>query len=140
MTSLQQAPITHTIESIVERFLSELDPRPHAQFNIEHYMDLPRGAPKPKPDPLGGRCPSLSRSDALRLIPRLKELNDRGAGIFISRNECNGQRSEGNVLRVRGPHADFDEATAAQITVLVRLFLSFLHSLGLGSICKPFHP
>jgi putative DNA primase/helicase len=116
MTSLQQALITHTIESIVERFLSELDPRPCARFNIEHYIDLPRGTPKPKPDPLGGRHPNLSRSDAIRLIPQLKERNDRGAGIFITRNECNGQRSEGNVLRIRGPHADFDEATAAQIT------------------------
>ena len=116
MTTTNSQLNEQEIYDIVELFLNRLDPRADARFNIERYSDLPKGIPKPRPDLLGGRYPNLSRSDVLKLIPRLKELNDRGAGIFITRNECKGQRSERNVSRIRGLHADFDKATTAQIT------------------------
>jgi putative DNA primase/helicase len=115
MTSDTSFDSKKALSIVVEKYLIALDPRASARFNIEHYTDLPKGAQKLSPDPLSGRHPNLLRDDVLSLIPRLRELNDQGAAIFIARNEFNGQRNKTNVLRIRGPHADFDKAMPAQI-------------------------
>ena len=102
-------------------FLVELDQSGDPTFNIEHYTDLPKGQPKPKPDPLGGRYANLSLADVEQLLPTLNEINKQGAGIFVARNECDGHRSEANIKRVRGVHADMDDVTAAQIEAVIRV-------------------
>lgn len=100
-------------------FLRHLDPSPDAQFNIEHYTDVPKGAVKPEPDPLMGRYPNLSLSRVEQLLPTLHAVNERGAGIFVARNQCTGHRREENITRVRGVHADMDDVSEAQMAVLV---------------------
>jgi hypothetical protein len=102
-------------------FLQTLDPRPEATFNIEHYTDLPKGEEKPKLDPLAWRYPNLSISEVEVLIPKLHSINDRGAGIFVARNQCTGQRSKDTVSHVRGVHADMDGVSAAQLDSLKAL-------------------
>lgn len=102
-------------------FLKHLATKVDATFNIEHYTDLPKGQPKPKPDPLGGRYANLSLKDVEQLITKLNDINEQGAGIFVARNECDGHRSEANIKRVRGIHADMDDVTPAQIEALVRV-------------------
>ena len=96
-------------------FLIELDHSVGSTFNIEHYTDLPKGLPKPKPDPLIGRYANLSLAEVEQLLPSLTKINEQGAGIFIARNQCDGHRNEQNVSRVRGVHADMDDVTPAQI-------------------------
>ena len=96
----------HAIE-----FLKHLDHSLDATFNIEHYTDLPKGQPKPKPDPLKGRYANLSLAEVEQLLPGLTKINEQGAGIFVARNQCDGHRNEQNVSRVRGVHADMDDVT-----------------------------
>ena len=102
-------------------FLQALDPNPDATFNIEHYTDLPKGEEKPKPDPLVGRYPNLTISEVQALIPKLHYINDSGAGIFVARNQCSGQRSKDTVTRVRGVHADMDGVGAAELSAVTGL-------------------
>lgn len=94
-------------------FLAKLDPRVDARFNIETYTDVPKGTDKPKPDPLYNRYPNLTHANIEALLPKLHELNDMGAGIFIAVNEHRGQRCKANLARVRGIHADFDGVAPA---------------------------
>jgi len=115
MTKINDFQQHKDIDCVVELFLSALDPRPSALFNIEHFTDLPKGEEKPDPDPLLGQHPSLSANEVIQLVPTLKKLNEKGAAIFIARNECNGQRNKNSISRIRGPHADFDNATEKQI-------------------------
>ena len=96
-------------------FLKQLDCLDDSTFNIEHYTDLPKGKPKQKPDPLAGRYDNLSLLEVEALIPKLQAINDRGAGIFVARNQCTGSRNIANVTRVRGVHADMDDVTDAQL-------------------------
>lgn len=100
-------------------FLRHLDPYPSAQFNIEHYTDVPKGAAKRQPDPLKGRYPNLSLSGVEQLLPTLHAVNERGAGIFVARNQCTGHRSEESVTRVRGVHADMDDVSEEQLASLL---------------------
>jgi len=99
-------------------FLSLLDSSAGATFNIECYTDSPSGIKKPKPDPLLRRHANLSIHDAEVLIPELEALNANGAAVYVARNQCAGHRSEANVNRVRGLHADLDRATKDQIAAL----------------------
>jgi len=101
-------------------FLRRLDQSLEATFNIEHYTDLPKGQPKPKPDPLRGRYANLSLADVEQVLPRLTKVNEQGAGIFVARNQCGGHRNEQNVSRVRGVHADMDDVTPVQIEAVIR--------------------
>ena len=101
-------------------FLIELDQSGDPTFNIEHYTDLPKGQPKPKPDPLRGRYANLSLAGVEQLLPRLMKINEQGGGIFVARNQCDGHRNEQNISRVRGVHADMDEVTPAQIEAVIR--------------------
>lgn len=110
-----------TVKHKAVDFLSQLDPRSDATFNIEHYTDLPRGELKPKPDPLYGRYPNLTLLQVEAILPKLHSFNDKGAGIFVARNQCEGQRSEKNISRVRGVHADMDGITAAQLANVTAL-------------------
>ena len=103
------------------QFLESLDPSDDARFNIEHFTDLPKGQRKPTPDPLVGRYANLTRRRVEELLPRLKEKNEAGAGIFIARNQCNGHRSEDAISRVRGVHADMDDVSATQLANLTNL-------------------
>ena len=93
-------------------FLDLLDPSPAAHFNIETYTDA---KDKPHPDPLSNRFPNLTRGDAERLLPELEVLNQQGAAIYVAVNEFAGQRKLDNLVRVRGVHADLDDATEAQL-------------------------
>ncbi|MBM3825072.1 MAG: hypothetical protein FJ404_19710, partial [Verrucomicrobia bacterium] len=97
-------------------FLAHLDPSPDARFNIECYSDVPKGFPKPKPDPLSRRFPRLSVRDVAALLPALGQLNERGAGVFIARNEFAGPRRAASVKRIRGIHADMDGVTLEQLS------------------------
>lgn len=100
-------------------FLRHLDPSTDAQFNIEHYTDLPKGVVKPKPDPLMGRHPNLTLVEVEKLLPTLHEMNEQGAGIFVARNQCVGQREQKNISRVRGVHADMDDVSEEQLNALL---------------------
>ena len=100
-------------------FLRHLDPCPDAQFNIEHYTDVPKGATKPKPDPLMGRYPNLSVAGVEELLPTLHAVNERGAGIFVARNQSTGHRSEKNITRLRGVHADMDDVSEEHLAALM---------------------
>lgn len=102
-------------------FLQALDPRPEATFNIEHFTDAPKGTAKPKLDPLIGRYPNLSLAKVEALLPMLAAANEKGAGIFVARNQCQGQRSAAAITKVRGPHADMDGVTPAQLEVINKL-------------------
>lgn len=99
-------------------FLMLLDPSPDATFNIETFTDLPKGATKPKPDPLCGRHANLSREDVAALIPHLREQNERGAAVYVAVNQCKGQRSKRSVVRVRGVHADLDGVPPATLAAI----------------------
>lgn len=96
-------------------FLTAIDGDPAATFNIECYTDLPKGEKKPTPDPLLARYPNLNLSEVERLLPALEVTNAAGAGIFFCVNQCQGQRSKKNIIRVRCIHGDFDKATAAML-------------------------
>lgn len=100
-------------------FLKNLDHAECATFNIEHYSDLPKGRRKPKPDPLGGRYPNLTLPEVEALLPELNAVNEKGAGIFVARNQCKVHRSEPNVSRIRGVHADMDDVTEAQLDAVI---------------------
>lgn len=100
-------------------FLRALDHAAEAYFNIECYTDVPKGAPKPQPDPLMARFSELTLDDVTQLIPELNRLNERGAGIFTTVNRCVGHRSINNVSKVRAVHADVDTATDQQRKTLV---------------------
>jgi hypothetical protein len=102
-------------------FLQNLDSSPDASFNIEHYTDLPKGEKKPKPDPLSGRYANLTLAEVCALLPELHTINEKGAGIFVARNQCTGHRSEDNVSRVRGVHADMDDVTEAQLAAVTAI-------------------
>lgn len=90
------------------KFLTYLDPSPSATFNIETFTDLPKGAQKPKPDPLCTRRANLSLVMVAEIIPELANLNAAGAAVCVVVNQCEGQRSKEAVSRIRGVHADFD--------------------------------
>ena len=102
-------------------FLKQLDPSPNATFNIEHYTDLPKGQPKPKQDPLRGRYANLTLLEVKALLPNLQAINEKGAGIFVARNQCSGHRNEQNVCRVRGVHADMDGISAEQLDAVTAI-------------------
>ncbi len=89
-------------------FLKHLDPSPQATFNIETFTDIPKGAKKPKPDPLCRRYANLSLSGVADHITYLEKLNGAGAAVYVMVNECVGQRKKDNVSRIRGVHGDFD--------------------------------
>ena len=99
-------------------FLHHLDAASDARFNVEYYTDVPKGVKKPKHDPLAGRYANLTPSEVESMLPKLHEINERGAGIFIARNQCRGHRREESVVKVRGPHADMDGVTDTQMVLL----------------------
>jgi hypothetical protein len=99
-------------------FLRVLDPHPEARYNFESYTDVPKGAVKPKPDPLMRRFAGLTLDEVAATIPELKRINEQGAGIFTTVNRCIGQRSNDNVTNIRAVHADVDTATDQQRRVL----------------------
>lgn len=107
---------THTHAALT--FLGHLDQSATATFNIETYIDVPKGEQKPRPDPLLGRYANLTVQQVEALLPKLQAQNEQGAGIFITRNQCAGQRSELNITRVRGVHADMDSFTKEQLFTL----------------------
>ncbi len=112
---------THDISISVAEFLKHLDSSADATFNIEHYTDLPKGEKKPTPDPLGGRYANLTLGEVNALLPELHAINEKGAGIFVARNQCTGYRSETNVSRIRGVHADMDDVTEAQLAAVTAI-------------------
>ncbi len=63
-------------------------------MTIDHYTDVPKGKEKENPDPLSGRHSYILTDEALESIPRIQELNDRGAAIFIFRKQPDGQRNK----------------------------------------------
>ena len=93
-------------------FLGSLAPSAEAHFNIETYMDA---KDKPNPDPLRRRFPTQTLEQVELLLPNLEDLNQQGAAIYIAVNEFDGQRKLDNLVRVRGVHADLDNATEAQL-------------------------
>ena len=93
-------------------FLCLLAPSAEARFNIETYMDA---KDKPKPDRLRRRFPTQTLEQVELLLPTLDDLNQQGAAIYIAVNEFDGQRKLENLVRVRGVHADLDNATEAQL-------------------------
>jgi hypothetical protein len=100
-------------------FFDALDKGAEARFNIECYSDIPKGAPKPQPDPLMARFADLTIDHVAGLIPELIGLNERGAGIFTTVNRCIGHRSINSVSKVRAAHADVDAATDQQRRMLL---------------------
>jgi hypothetical protein len=102
-------------------FLDLLDPRTEAQFNIETFTDLPKGAAKPAPDPLCRRFPNKSRDQVAALIPELEALNEAGAAIYVAVNEFDGQRRKQNLKRIRGIHADMDGASEEVLEAVRKL-------------------
>ena len=118
----QTSPASNQIDlSAALTFLYTLDSSDDATFNIEHYTDLPKGAGKPKPDPLAGRYANLTRQRVEELFLQLQQKNEAGAGIFIARNQCDGHRSEKAISRVRGVHADMDSVSAEELADLIGL-------------------
>ena len=101
-------------------FLETLDPAADATFQITTFTDLPKGMPKPKPDPLLQEYDDLTIPQVGLLLPDLGRLNEAGAGIFFCVNQCRGKRKKENVTRVRCVHADFDSATQSQIEAVRR--------------------
>lgn len=99
-------------------FLSLLDPAPSATFNIETFTDLPKGAEKPKPDPLCVRYANLSLASVSDILPRLEELNNSGAAVYVAVNQCDGHRSKATISRIRGVHADFDGVSADALSAV----------------------
>ncbi len=100
-------------------FLGLLDPLPNATFNIEHYTDTPKGVAKPRPDPLLRRYANLSLTEVEKLLQTLHATNGRGAGIFVTRNQCDGHRNKENVTRIRGVHADMDDVSQEELASLI---------------------
>jgi hypothetical protein len=96
-------------------FLDALGSAIEATFHITTFTDLPKGAEKPKPDPLLKEFEDLTLVQVEHLLPTLEQLNASGAGIFFCVNQCQGRRKKENVTRVRCVHADFDSATQSQI-------------------------
>ena len=96
-------------------FLELLDPSPEARFNIETHSDDKQ---RPDPDPLSRRFATQSFQDAEALLPQLHSLNARGAAIYVAVNEFDGHRKLNNLTRVRGVHADLDDAPEAQLNKL----------------------
>ncbi|NQV93979.1 MAG: hypothetical protein HQ482_02400 [Sphingomonadales bacterium] len=96
-------------------FLQQLDPSPQARFNIETYTDKKE---KPKPDPLYQRFDECTREKVEQLLPKLDALNTEGAAIYVAVNEFKGRRKLENLNRIRGIHADLDDATEAQLQKL----------------------
>jgi hypothetical protein len=117
------AAVQTPTQTLVAEFLDALDPSSTATFNIEHYTDHPKGAAKPKSDPLIGRHADLTRVKVLDLVPTLEAINSNGAGIFVAVNQCNGNRSKSNIARIRGVHADLDDITAEQYQVIAARLL-----------------
>jgi hypothetical protein len=101
-------------------FLDALDSAIEATFHITTLTDLPKGAEKPKPDPLLKEFEDLTLVQVEHLLPTLEQLNASGAGIFFCVNQCQGKRKKENVTRVRCVHADFDSATQSQIDAVRR--------------------
>ena len=58
---------------------------------------------------------NLSLADIKDLLPELHRLNERGAAVYVTRNEVEGHRSAASVQRVRGIHADCDKMTESQL-------------------------
>jgi hypothetical protein len=112
---------TATTEHPCIDFLRALDSDPDALFNIESYTDVPKGAVKPKLDPLMRRFAGLTLDEVAATIPELKRINEQGAGIFSTVNRCIGQRSNDNVTKIRAIHADVDSAKDQQRRVLTEL-------------------
>ena len=102
-------------------FLQHLDPADNATFNIEHYTDLTKGTLKPKSDALSGRYSDLTLSQVKEKLPELQSINDKGAGIFMAVNRFTGHRKLENLTRVRGIHADMDDVTEDQLTLLSKI-------------------
>ena len=100
------------------QFLDHLDPSKDSSFNLETYTDIPKGAERMKPDPLFNRWPNLTRLEVEQLIPKLENLNELGAAIYVAVNQCEGQRSKKNILRVRGIHADLDNVSQKQVDAI----------------------
>jgi hypothetical protein len=98
-------------------FLTLLDPSPTARFNIETYTD---GKRRPLPDRLIYRFATKSFKDVEALLPQLKSLNAQGAAIYVAVNEFDGHRKLNNLTRVRGVHADLDDASEAQLNKLLK--------------------
>lgn len=96
-------------------FLRLLDPSPEARFCIESYTDK---QDKPRPDQLSRRFVDCTHQQVEVLLPELKTLNDNGAAIYVAVNEFSGRRKIENLHRVRGIHADLDQATEAQLQKL----------------------
>lgn len=99
-------------------FLTHLDDSTSATFNIEHYTDVPKGMTRLSPDLLAGRHANLTLQQVEALLSELEAVNEKGAGIFVARNQCSGHRSEKNVERVRGLHADMDGVTENQLATV----------------------
>ena len=99
-------------------FLQALDSSPGATFNIEHYTDIPKGDTKPNPDPLLGRNANLSLKQVEALLPQLRQVNEAGAGVFVTVNQCEGQRSKSSIVRIRGAHADLDGASQDELCAI----------------------
>ena len=102
-------------------FLQHLDPAENATFNIEHYTDLPKGLVKPKSDDLSGRYANLTLMQVTNKLSELQAINDKGAGVFVAVNRFNGHRKIENLTRVRGVHADMDDVTEDQLTLLSKI-------------------
>lgn len=92
-------------------FLAQLDPSKDAIFYIETRTDVPKGAPKPKPDPLYQSYCNLTLAKVEELLPTFEAKNSAGAAVYVTVNECVGMRCKENITRVRGVHADFDGAS-----------------------------
>ena len=103
------------------KFLSRLDPAQSATFNIETFTDLPKGAAKPKPDPLCNRYANLTLADVSNIIPQLEEINEAGAAIYVAVNQFKGQRNKPNLERVRGVHGDFDGVSEDTLSAVRQL-------------------
>jgi putative DNA primase/helicase len=103
------------------KFLSRLDPAQSATFNIETFTDLPKGAAKPKPDPLCNRYANLTLADVSNIIPQLEEINEAGAAIYVAVNQFKGQRNKPNLARVRGVHGDFDGVSEETLSAVRNL-------------------
>ena len=102
-------------------FLSLLDPTPNATFNIETFTDLPKGAVKPKPDPLCRRYANLSLEGISGMLAQLEALNEAGAAIYVAVNQFKGQRNKPNLERVRGVHGDFDGVSEDTLSAVRKL-------------------
>lgn len=103
-----------------ELHLDALDPSPNAVFTIETYTDIDKenGEEKPDPDPLQRIYRGLTNEQVVNLAPTLRELNEKGAGVFIAVNQFNNRRRKKDISRIRSVHADFDNANSNDLTSL----------------------